>query len=136
MEMLFSHVPVYECSGERESKEYSAFSSISGKLPQPFAFPPHPPPHRHLPVHPHIPRPCLLDHFLPTHISHRKMNLYPAGSIFQRPAEIWTDHEGAGSLLLCRTGGRKNRDAVLVMERAGQETDGGKRKGNAGGGPV
>lgn len=27
-------------------------------------------------------------------------------------------------------------DAVLVMERAGQETDGGKRKGNAGGGPV
>ena len=31
---------------------------------------------------------------------------------------------------------RKNRDAVLVMERAGQETGGGKRKGNAGGGPV
>ena len=31
----------------------------------------------------------------------------PAGSIFQRPAEIWADHEGAGSLLLCRTGGRK-----------------------------
>ena len=60
----------------------------------------------------------------------------PAGSIFQRSAEIWADHEGAGSLLLCRTGGRKSRDAVLVMERAGQETDGRKRKGNAGSRPV
>ena len=60
----------------------------------------------------------------------------PAGSIFQRPAEIWDDHEGAGSLFHCRTGGRKNRDAVLGMERAGQETDGRKRKGNAGSGPV
>ncbi len=41
-----------------------------------------------------------------------------------------------GSLFLCRTGGRKDRDAVLVLEWAGPGTDGRKRKGNAGDGPV